>query len=183
VDPAGNVFGGTPSSVFELSPNLNGTWNSAIISNFNPGGNGGGPADTPVLDKAGNIYGTTTGGYSSGTVYKLSPGNNVKWTKKVLHHFAGGKRGNVPWPSVVIDASGNIYGTTIAGGKSGEGIVYELTAPVGVGGYKEKVLCSFNGTNGSQPWGSLILDSAGNLYGTTDVGGTSNAGVVFEVTP
>ncbi len=182
VDSEGNVFFGTPSSVFELSPS-GGGWISKTIANFNPGWKDGGPADTPVLDQAGNIYGTTTGGYSLGTVYKLSRGNNGKWKKKVIHHFTGGRRGDNPWPSVVVDASGNIYGTTIAGGKSGNGIVYELVAPVGTVGYKEKILCSFDGINGSQPWGSLVLDSAGNLYGTTDVGGTSNAGVAFVVTP
>ena len=182
VDPSGDIFGATPSSIFELSPNGSGGWNYAIIKKFNPGGRNGGPADTPVLDQAGDVYGTTTGGYSFGTVFKLSPGNKGKWTKKTLRHFAGGRRGGLPWPSVVIDAAGNIYGTTIQGGKSGDGVVYELS-PSGAGSYKEKVLCTFNGTNGAQPWGSLILDSAGNLYGTTDVGGTSNAGTVYEVTP
>ncbi|MGA9642105.1 MAG: choice-of-anchor tandem repeat GloVer-containing protein [Terriglobales bacterium] len=183
VDPSGNIFGATPSWIFELSPNGNGGWSYEIIKKFNPGGKNGGPADTPVLDQAGNVYGTTVGGYSFGTVFKLSPGNKGKWTKQTLHHFAGGQRGDLPWPSVLIDAAGNVFGTTIQGGKSGDGVVYELSSSSGAGGYKEKVLCSFNGANGAQPWGGLILDSAGNIYGTTDVGGTSNAGTVFEVTP
>jgi uncharacterized repeat protein (TIGR03803 family) len=83
----------------------------------------------------------------------------------------------------VLDADGNIYGTT-QGGSDGYamGTVYELVAPVGKGKYKEVPLWSFTGTDGSYPMASLILDRAGNLYGTTYQGGSSNAGVVFEVT-
>jgi uncharacterized repeat protein (TIGR03803 family) len=82
----------------------------------------------------------------------------------------------------VFDGEGNIYGTTYSGGSAGDGTVYELSAPVGTGSYKEKVLWNFSGTDGESPYlGSLIMDNAGNLYGTTYVGGSSNAGVVFEV--
>jgi uncharacterized repeat protein (TIGR03803 family) len=91
----------------------------------------------------------------------------------------------------VFDAAGNIYGTTAGGGPSNAGTVFELVAPVGKGShqYREKVLWSFNGTDGSGPFGSLILDSAGNLYGVTPFGANSGCtndtgcGVVFEVTP
>ena len=83
----------------------------------------------------------------------------------------------------MLDASGNIYGTTTDGGQYGLGTVFGLVAPVGEGPYTEKILWSFNGTDGADPLGDLILDSAGNLYGTTFRGGSSGAGVVFEVTP
>ena len=83
----------------------------------------------------------------------------------------------------MFDTAGNIYGTTAGGGKYGDGTVFELAAPVGKGSYKEKVLWNFNGADGALPFGSLILDSAGDLYGTTYQGGSSNAGVVFEITP
>jgi uncharacterized repeat protein (TIGR03803 family) len=90
----------------------------------------------------------------------------------------------VPLAGIVFDATGNIYGTTFAGGKPFDGTVFELVAPVGTSKvYKEKVLWSFNGTDGSGPVSSLILDSAGNLYGTTANGGSNDYGVVFEVTP
>jgi uncharacterized repeat protein (TIGR03803 family) len=90
----------------------------------------------------------------------------------------------------VLDAAGNIYGTTMFGGLHGEkhkgvgdGTVFELVPPVGRGKYTEKVLWNFNGTNGEEPYAGVILDSAGNLYGTTNNGGLGGVGTVFEVTP
>ncbi|MGA2357195.1 MAG: choice-of-anchor tandem repeat GloVer-containing protein [Terriglobales bacterium] len=92
--------------------------------------------------------------------------------------------GTVPWGGVVVDAAGNIYGTTRYGGAYGMGTVFEILPPVGKSNkYQEKVLWNFNGTNGSGPQGGLILDGAGNLYGTTTAGGLYGGGVVFEVTP
>jgi uncharacterized repeat protein (TIGR03803 family) len=85
---------------------------------------------------------------------------------------------------VISDASGNLYGTTAFGGTDGAGIVFELTNPEGPGGWTETVLYSFSGgSDGSQPWGGLIFDAVGNLYGTTFEGGASNAGTVYELTP
>jgi uncharacterized repeat protein (TIGR03803 family) len=190
MDTAGNIFGVTGDIVFELSPNGHGGWNPTVIHTF-----AGGPKDglvaegTPVLDKDGNLYGTTLGGGSknNGTVYELSPvkkgKNKGKWTERILHSFRGGnKDGSEPFAGIVFDAVGNIYGTTEIAGNSLAGTVYELVAPVGKGGYKEKVLWKFNNTDGYEPVDSLILDSAGNLYGTAS-GGSSGNGVVFEVTP
>jgi uncharacterized repeat protein (TIGR03803 family) len=83
-----------------------------------------------------------------------------------------------------LDAAGNIYGTTVGGGISKMGTIYELVPPAGKSKkYKEKVLWSFNGTDGAKPHDSLILDSASNLYGTAELGGSGGYGVVFEVTP
>jgi uncharacterized repeat protein (TIGR03803 family) len=193
MDTSGNIFGTTTDTVFELSPNGNGGWNPTLIHTF-----AGGPKDgsyatgTPVLDQAGNLYGTTEGGGTKeyGTVYKLSPGKKGKWTEKILHSFKGGtKDGSDPYAGIVFDAFGNIYGTTAIDGKNTHGIVFELAAPVGKGSYKEKILWTFNGSDGWGPLDSLILDSAGNLYGTTTYGGSSETcgdagcGVVFEVTP
>lgn len=200
MDAAGNIFGVSYSTIFELSPNGIGGWNPTVLHTFirNPKG-GNFLAGTPVLDKAGNLYGTTTAWNAQaefshdfrGTVYELSPGKNGQWIKKTLFIFLpydGALEGNAPYGGVVLDGAGNIYGTTIVGGAYGQGTVFELVASAGTGSYTEKVLWSFNGTDGSQPYGGVILDRAGNLYGTTAYGGTGDGGngfggVVFEVTP
>jgi uncharacterized repeat protein (TIGR03803 family) len=143
-----------------------------------------------ALDQAGNLYGAETAWYTykqkllRGTVFRLSPGKSG-WTKKVLFPFTpdnSATAGNAPAGGLVLDTAGNIYGTTIQGGANDMGTVFELT-PVGKGKYQEKVLWSFNGTDGSGPQSGLILDSAGNLYGTTPTGGLYGNGVVFKVTP
>jgi len=194
MDSAGNIFGAGFTTVFELSPNGNGGWNPTVIHTFTSSPKDGTAAyGTPVLDKNGNLYGTTLLGGAKdggGTVYKLSPGNKG-WTEKILHSFEqNGKEGGEPLAGVMLDAAGNIYGTASSGGKFGGGVVYELVAPVGKGGYTEKILRSFNIYDGCEPFSSLIQDSAGNLYGTTYHGGPLalcggqpvGDGVVFEVT-
>ncbi len=189
IDTTGNIFGIGCETVFELSPSGSGGWNSTAIYNF-PGypRDGANPQGTPVLDQAGNLYGTTLSGGANnkGTVYKLTQGKNG-WTETRLYSFKGSaKDGNHPFAGIVFDVAGNIYGTTSVGGggKVGYGTVYELEAPVGKGQYKERVLWSFNGTDGDWPsYGSLILDSTGNLYGVTPYGGLSGTGSIFELTP
>ena len=108
-------------------------------------------------------------------------------TESVLHNFCAGggfcADGSTPWAGLVSDAAGNLYGTTRWGGAWNEGTVFELT-PNGNGGWQESVLYSFTaGADGGQPWGPVILDSAGNLYGTTGAGGSTEWGVVFELSP
>jgi hypothetical protein len=110
------------------------------------------------------------------------------WAEKILYAFKGSKNAEYPEAGIVFDKAGNIYGTTSHGGKDhvvydGAGTVYELVAPK----YTEKVLWSFDVTDGYQAVGGLTLDG-GNFYGTTWVGGSSGScpdgcGVVFEVTP
>jgi uncharacterized repeat protein (TIGR03803 family) len=192
MDAAGNIFGATSDSVFELSPDGNGGWTPTLIHRFtNALGGAYGLGGTPVLDNAGNVYITTTGGGTEkcGTVFELSPTMGGTWTGKILYSFKGGAEdGNLPFGGIVLDAARNIYGTTAYGGAANSGIVYELVAPVGKGNYKEKVLWSFNGTDGESPYGSVVLNRAGNLYGTTLYGGSnwhgvpSGNGVVFELT-
>jgi uncharacterized repeat protein (TIGR03803 family) len=198
IDAAGNLFGVGNSdqtgqrTVFELSPNGKGGWNSTVLYTFSSGSSFA-LWSGPSVDLAGNIYGTQTGWYYVytkpmefyGTVYKLSP-SETGWTKQDIFTFTAAdsaSEGNAPSGGLTFDAAGNIYGTTIQGGAYGLGTVFELVPPVGKGKYEEKVLFNFNGTGGSQPYGSPILDSSGNLYGTTTEGGASEAGVVFEVTP
>jgi uncharacterized repeat protein (TIGR03803 family) len=194
-DAAGNIFGTTVSSVFELSPNGQGGWNPKVLYTFTLNGKDGyQPENAPVSDGAGNLYGTTVNGgaKNAGTVYELISGKKGKWTEKVLYSFKGKGDSANPWGGVVLDAAGNIFGTTtyVDNSCGCDGTVFELVAPVGKGTYKEKVLWDFNrnGEGGVNPTGSLIMDSAGNLYGTTEYGGVEayggpNSGVVFELTP
>src|ERR1700687_59640 len=191
MDAAGNLFGALDTSVFELSPNGRGGWVATAIHTF-PGAYI--VYGIPVLDRAGNLYITTFkgGAKNLGTVYKLSPGKTGKWTALILHSFSGGADGANPSAGVVLDANGNVYGTTIYGGPFIWGTVFELVAPTGKNKYKytEKILWNFDTPDGAVPQCSLIFDSAGNLYGTTEAGGSSahgqsgyGYGVVFELTP
>ncbi|MGB8785154.1 MAG: choice-of-anchor tandem repeat GloVer-containing protein [Terriglobales bacterium] len=197
MDAAGNLFGVGVSGytgkeiAFELSPNGQGGWNSAVIYTFTTGPTGSAIWSGLALDQAGSLYGTESAYYNihkkplnfRGTVYKLSPGESG-WTMATLFTFTPDEsqtEGNVP-VGVTLDAAGNIYGTTSQGGTDGLGTLYELV-PVGKGKYQQRVQWNFNGTDGSGPNGGLVLDSAGNLYGTTPAGGSNGAGVVFEVTP
>jgi uncharacterized repeat protein (TIGR03803 family) len=193
MDAVGDIFSTSDSTVFELSPNGNGDWTPTVIYTL---GAEALPAGAPVFDHAGNLYGATSDGGAKdrGTVYRLTRKKNGKWTKKILYAFNGGD-GYHPVDGLVLDSAGNIYGTTLLGGDGygrhsyGNGVVFELVAPVGKGTYTENILWYFNGTDGSGPEDSVILDGAGNLYGTTLYGGIESCnfgvgcGVVFEVTP
>jgi uncharacterized repeat protein (TIGR03803 family) len=105
-------------------------------------------------------------------------------TEETLHTFTGGSDGGDPLSSLVMDAAGNLYGTTFVAGQFGAGDVFELTPQAG-GGWKESVLYSFTGgADGSNPYyADVIFDKSGNLYGTTVGGGTFNSGTVFELSP
>jgi hypothetical protein len=195
LDAAGNIFGTTLSTVFELSPNGSGGWNSTVIYTFTTPQDGQYPQGTLALDTVGNLYGTAfSGGAGYGMIYKLSLGKKG-WKEQILHNFhLGPKDGANPWAGVALGADGNVYGTTTIGTRPlrhkfqlGAGTVFELVASSGKGTYKEELVSHFIISNGWTPESSLILDSAGNLYGTTPFGGTyypnENYGVVFEVTP
>jgi uncharacterized repeat protein (TIGR03803 family) len=149
-----------------------------------------------IFEAAGNLYSTTSkgGAYGVGYVFELNPPDaklatpGAEWFKRTLFSFDG-TDGKWPVAGVVFDAVGNSYGTTSSGGAYGDGTVFELTPTVG-GGWTETVLQSFNtGKDGFIPCAGLILDSAGNLYGTTVYGGHmscdygNGCGVVFEITP
>jgi uncharacterized repeat protein (TIGR03803 family) len=206
-DQAGNLYGttgfggvgttcaggGPPGcgTVFELEPTTGGRWTETVLHRFNNNGKDGfQPFSSLVLDTAGNLYGTTAygGTHGYGAVYELSPKTGGGWTEKILHSFNNnGIDGTSPsHAGLVLDAAGNLYGTTNAGGASNYGIVFELS-PRTTGGWTEKILHSFddNGTDGYYPESPLTFDTAGNLYGTTLQGGTeaSKAGTVFELTP
>ena len=147
-----------------------------VLYTFTGSGDGANPSSV-ILDKAGNLYGTTLdgeGAFGSGTVFKLSKSGK----KAVLHRFGVGAEGYYPYAPLVLDAAGNLYGTTQAGG-----VAYGTVFKLNTSGKKFAVLHSFTGgaLDGAQPFAPLVLDAAGNLYGTTYWGGTSNAGTIFKV--
>ncbi|MGB9198564.1 MAG: choice-of-anchor tandem repeat GloVer-containing protein [Terriglobales bacterium] len=134
---------------------------------------------TPVLDKQGNLYGTTMrgGAYGYGTVFEVTSTG----TETVLHSFNNdGTDGIYPYAGVILGKKGNLYGITTGGGAYGYGMVFELS-PSG----KETILHSFefNGIDGFGPFSGLVADKKGNLYGTTAYGGAHGDGTVFELTP
>src|ERR1019366_2789841 len=140
-----------------------------------------------IFDAAGNLYGTTVQGgtYNYGTVFELTPAAGGGWTEKVLHNFNyNGTDGAYPYAGLIFDAVGNLYGTTDGGGTYSYGTGFEVTPEAG-GVWTEKVLHNFNynGTDGANPYAGLIFDVVGNLYGTTQGGGTYSYGTVFELTP
>ncbi len=144
-------------------------------------GSGPGLGDL-AFDQAGNIYGTTSdgGSYGYGAVYELTPSGGG-WTESILYSFTGGEDGSGPKSGVIFDQAGNLYGTTLLGGAGARGTVFQLTHSVS--GWTESVLHSF-GSDGSGPYGGLIFDASGNLYGTTQTAemGQGN-GTVFMLTP
>ena len=198
-DQAGNLYGTTQSggaygggTVFELTPNPDGSWTKETLHSFT-GTDGRGPVAGLIFDQAGNLYGTTGQGGNPndcvndsgcGVVFKLTPNADGSWTEKTLYSFTGGSKDDGdPWASLVFDQAGNLYGTTE--GVTGNGTVFELT-PNADGTWKEKTLHHFTGGDGRNPVGSLIFDQAGNLYSTAWAGGDGNysgCGVVFELVP
>lgn len=197
-DQAGNLYGTTAQGgtfdgvcvngkidlgcgvVFELSPELGGIWSETVLYAFTGLSDGGYPAANLTFDVSGNLYGTTQGGgIGLGTIFELSPNGSQGWTETVLYEFQGDPDGAFPLAGLVFDQLGNLYGTTSVGGVNGAGTVYELLPPGTQGGnWTEDILSSFTASAGV-PYGGVIFDKAGNLYGTT----SGPKGSVFELTP
>ena len=137
---------------------------------------GASPYGRLTYDASGDLYGTTNqgGGANLGVVYKLN-----KYGETVLHNFAGGSDGASPYAGVKLDSAGNLYGTTYQGGSSNAGVVYKLSTT----GQETLLHTLTGGSDGGNPYAGVILDSAGNLYGTASKGGTANAGVVYKLDP
>jgi hypothetical protein len=171
-------------------------WKEKVLYSFQGGNDGAVPAGGVVFDKQGNLYGATT--YTSscpttfdcGTVFMLSPPKNQggAWTEFTLHVFQGHDHndGGAPGGGVILDAAGNVYGTTAYGGSGpcslagtavGCGTVYEMSPPLKQGDpWTANLLYNFQGDKDGQfPNGDLVFDSAGNLYGATQFGGDLGA--------
>jgi uncharacterized repeat protein (TIGR03803 family) len=186
------AFGGAgDGTVFKLIPNADGSWSESTLHRFT-GADGAIPYDALIFDAAGNLYGTASGGGSSsacstsgcGVVFKLTPKSDGSWKETVIHNFARNPSA-VPVGGLIFDAAGNLYGTTWSGGASGDiGTVFKLT-PNSNGSWAFTALHVFAGTPAMQPYDSLVLDKAGNLYGTTSAcgSGAGCSGTVFEITP
>lgn len=187
-----------PGSILSTIHRFGGTW--AVPPD------GAAPFGDLLVDATGSLYGTTAGGgaptsncpYGCGTVFKLSRDGAGGWIETVLHSFGEGTDGMFPFSDLMMDASGALYGTTTGGGanrfgnyecREGCGTVY-MIAPDGAGGWTETVIYNFaGGADGAVPYGGLIADAAGALYGTTHYGGNFEAcpgygcGTVFKLTP
>lgn len=160
-------------------------WNYAWVFSFNRDGNGFNPQGDLIFDQAGNIYGTTQVGGNdfNGVVYELTSSGGG-WNRSVLYAPSGGLGSESFEGGVVFDRSGNLYGVTPNAGQFGLGAVYELS-PSG-SGWTEQTIYSFGSLgsmNGSYPEGGLLIDASGNLYGTTNTGGSGGGGTVFELSP
>lgn len=209
-DAAGNLYtetyqGGVPNcsngsdngcgAIVMLSPSSSGPWKGSILHTFGGGRDGGNPRGGLAIDGSGNIYGTTVyyggntgcGGVGCGVVFELSPVAGG-WKASLLHTFAGGAAdGGNPSSTLLLDSSGNLYGTTWDGGSTlcgdGCGTAYKLSPSTGA--WIETILHAFNSLDGQNLLAGLILDAQGSLYGATYTGGTGNNafGTVFKITP
>ena len=186
-DAAGNLYGTTKfggahgyGTVFELTHNPDGTWAESVLHSFT-GADGANPWAGLIFDAAGNLYSTTLvgGAYGYGSVFELTHNSDGTWTKSVLHSFTERADGGLPDAGLIFDAAGNLYGTTKDGGTRGFGVVFKLTLTST--GWRETVLHTF-GACATYPMGGVIMDAAGNLYGTASHG-SNNGGLVFEITP
>jgi hypothetical protein len=194
------TVGGTSSSgtVFKLAPPVgSGNWTESVLYSFAGGSDGRQPNNGVVFGADGGLYGTTYDGgtvNNYGTVFEVAPpaGGAGAWTHAVLYTFQGGYDGQNPG-AVVFGPDGSLYATTPAGGppsgrctRIGCGTVFKLTPPTKSGGsWTKTVLVSFPGTTtgGRSPNANIVFDANGAIYGTTDAGGTSNYGLVFQLAP
>ena len=207
-DSRGNLYGTTAEGgvfgwgiVFELTPTKDG-WREIVLHDFAYGSDGGAPVSDLVLDELGNLYGTTTlGGHfdqvfcanGCGTVLKLTP-TEGGWRHTVIYEFRNDLDGNDPEAPLIFDQQGNLYGTTLGGGNGngciqdgGCGTVFKMTRAANK--WKETVLYRFQGVNGdgAYPFGGVVLDKKGNLFGTTIMGGLyaqqcgGSCGTFFEL--
>ena len=193
-DQAGNLYGTTLyggsmtcgglgcGTVFQLSPSESG-WTENVLYAFQNGSSGAYPMAGLIFDPSGNLYGTTSGLQNGkSTVFELTPSGG-NWTFAPLYRL-GGNGGSAA--SLIMDAAGNLYGTTWNGGASGNGSVFKLASSGGGWTYTSLHDFCANGppcNDGAQPWGNVVLDANGHLYGTAYAGGADNYGVVFEITP
>jgi uncharacterized repeat protein (TIGR03803 family) len=152
-----------------------GSYTLSSLASFSRGINGDGPMASLILDAQGNLFGTACDGGTSlkGTIFELPAGSR---TITALASF-GGANGAYPMGGLILDAQGNFFGTTCYGGASTQGTIFELPT----GSRTITTLASFGGADGAYPMAGLVRDAQGNLFGTTDLGGASDRGTIFEL--
>lgn len=188
---AGSLLGTTQGggtngvgTVYKLSPKSGGGWTEKVLYSFSGAGSDGQlPAAGVTIGKNGVLYGTTSfgGANSTGAVFQLAK-TAKGWSEKVIHSFGASGDGSFPYAGLMLDALGNLYGTTSIGGAVGYGTVYQLKFTNKT--WTETVLYSFTDANGDGSgmyYVNLIGDAAGNLYGATAFGGANNTGTVWEL--
>jgi len=196
LDAQGNLYGTTGSGgqgfcdgdgcgvVFELSQS-GGPWTDTVLYSFQDSPDGWGAGVAPVFDRAGNLYGTTPDGGANGegTIYELSQ-TNGQWTERVIYNFIGEDDGAIGGlGGLLVDGFGNLYGVTEIDGTNGAGTVFKMTPGPG-GTWNFTALYEFQGQpDAGSPYGGLIADAHGILYGTTYYGGANGAGSVYKVGP
>jgi len=194
VDSAGVVYGTTPLGgtnnagvIYQLT-NVSGNWTEKIIHAFTGGNDGiGGSAGRLLPDRRGGFFGACTAGGAngSGVIFHLIPGSGGKWRLVPIYAFKGMPDAGFPYGGLLLDKSGNLYGTSYYDGANDLGTVYKLTNNHN-GTWTESVLYSFQGgSDGASPISNLVADAAGNLYGTTSEGGAASCGcgTLFKLTP
>lgn len=186
-DARGNLYGTSVTggtygcgTVFELVAQSS-SWRESVLHDFTCYADGKNPYGGVTLDRHGDLDGTTVAGGAGGgcsdgcgVVFQLTQSG-----EKVLHDFSGGSDGFGPGGGVVLDARGNLYGTTPDGGEYSNGVVYRVAARH----ESEAVIHAFTGGSdgGTGSLGALLFDAAGNLFGVTETGGAHSAGTVFEL--
>ena len=177
IDANGNLFGTTFrggvagfGTVYEIDA---ATHTVTTLASFS-GANGAHPIAGITIDSNGNLFGTTRDGgpAGAGTAFEIAAGSATLTTLATFNRTNGA----APASPLAIDASGNLFGTTTAGGARGLGTVFEIPA-----GTTINTLASFRGFDGSDPIGSIVVDSTGNVFGTAHARGTAGNGTVFEV--
>ncbi len=187
-DQAGNIYGTTYTggadnwgAVYELTPSGS-VWQESVLHSFSFG-DGAFPSAGVISDNAGNLYGTTDAGGSppNGTVFELM--QSTGWTENLLYNFQNGNDGSYPEAGLIFDHSGNLYGASVTGGSGGGGTVFKLTPSGNSWTYSPVYSFTGNPYGYCGPHGSLVMDGAGNLYGSTYCDGANGLGSVFKLTP
>jgi uncharacterized repeat protein (TIGR03803 family) len=192
MDAAGNLYGTTQEGglknvgvVFKLTPYAGGGWSETILYSLPYKQKLWNDLNFPVtLDSAGNLYGVSDQGDNGPYVFKLSPTSKGPWTLTTLYTFGVGSGPAAPWSGVVFDSAGNLYGVTAGGGTGGVGTVYELSPSSG-GVWTERDIVDFPSScsPACTPESGIIIDSAGNIFGTTPYSGAYSFGNAYEVSP